>query len=135
MSLDLMTRLREEGLLEYGSHIPASLVQSALGLLYPKTATKAVFDKLALTELSAIDYVRRHLLSEGKYITSAKDGYRILLPSENVAQVESYMRHADEKLKRALKLLRSTPKDAASFPAQTEARLHMKQSAVARHRM
>lgn len=135
MSLDLMTRLREEGLLEYGSHIPASLVQSALGLLYPKTATKAVFDKLALTELSAIDYVRRHLLSEGKYIASTKDGYRILLPSENVAQVESYMRHADEKLKRALKLLRSTPKDAASFPAQTEARLHMKQSAVARHRM
>lgn len=134
MSADLMARLREEGLLEYGAFIPASLVQAALGLCYPKTATRAVFDKLALTELGAIDYVRRHLLSEGRYIAAAKGGYRILLPSENAGQVEAYLRHADEKLRRALKLLRSTPKGAADFPAQTEVRIHMKQTSVRRHR-
>lgn len=134
MSADLLTRLREAGLLEYGSHIPASLVQSALGLLYPTTGSRAVFERLALAELGAIDYVRRHLLNEGKYITSAKDGYRILLPSENEGQVEAYMRSADEKLRRGLKLLRNTPKGAADFPAQTEVRLHMKQTSVRRHR-
>lgn len=109
MSKDLYSKLKDAGLLEYGSHIEGDLVRQMIGIRYPEMATKKVYDDLALQELGAMDYVRSILLNEGKYITSAGGDYRVLLPSENKAQVERYMSSADRKLRRAGKLSRNTP--------------------------
>lgn len=128
----LYTELREQGLLEYGSIIPLSLVHKFLGIVVPDVGTKADFDKLSLLELAAIDYVRNILLGEGKYLTGSTDGYRILLPSENATQVEQYISSADKKLSRALKLSRNSPHMQSSLPDQIEARILMKQTSFRR---
>lgn len=125
---DLFARLEAAGLLEYGSVIPAELIRGALGLHYPEVATKKEFDRLALAELAGVDYVRNILLGRGMYLAQHKEGYRILLPSENARQVELYVSSADKKLNRALKLTRNTPAlDHRSInSAQVEARILMK---------
>jgi hypothetical protein len=123
---ELFQELQVRGQTEYGSIIDGAMVRHFLGIEYPELGTKALFDKLALAELAAIDYVRTLLLNEGKYITSTPSGYRILLPSENAKQVDAYIVSADRKLNRALKLNRNTPKEAASTADQTEARIMMK---------
>ena len=109
MSKSLLEGLRQNGLLEFGSVIDGDLVRKILGLEYPEYGTKKDFDEIALSELKAIDYVRNILLGEGKYIASNNGGYRILLPSENHGQIESYIGQADRKLRRAQKLSRNTP--------------------------
>lgn len=119
--------MKSHGLTEYGSNIPTSLVHGVLGIYYPESAPKAVFDELALKELGAIDYVRSALLNEGKYLIGDKVGYRILLPSENKRQVERYMQQADKKLRRASKLSRNTPYEHRQGADQTEARIMLKQ--------
>lgn len=129
---DLYDYLKAEGLLEYGSVIPSSLVHDLLGLEVPAIGTKAQFDRLSLIELAAMDYVRNMLLNSGKYLTGTPSGYRILLPSENAAQVEQYISSADKKLNRALKLCRNTPRSADEMPDQIEARILMKQSGAPR---
>lgn len=129
---DLYDYLKAEGLLEYGSVIPSSLVHDFLGLEVPAIGTKAQFDRLSLIELAAMDYVRNMLLNSGKYLTGTPSGYRILLPSENAAQVEQYISSADKKLNRALKLCRNTPRSADEMPDQIEARILMKQSGAPR---
>lgn len=92
----------------------------------PEIASKSTYDRLALIELGAIDYVRNALIEQGRYIAGTPTGYRILLPSENAIQVENYMDSADRKLSRALKLSRCTPSIHANQPDQTEARILMK---------
>lgn len=129
---DLYDYLRTEGLLEYGSVISSSLVHDLLRLEVPNVGTKAQFDRIALIELAAMDYVRNILLNSGKYLTGTPSGYRILLPSENAAQVEQYISSADKKLNRALKLCRNTPRSADEMPDQIEARILMKQSGAPR---
>lgn len=129
---DLYDYLKAEGLLEYGSVIPSSLVHDFLRLEVPAIGTKAQFDRLSLIELAAMDYVRNMLLNSGKYLTGTPSGYRILLPSENAAQVEQYISSADKKLNRALKLCRNTPRSADEMPDQIEARILMKQSGAPR---
>ena len=129
---DLYDYLKAEGLLEYGSVISSSLVHDFLGLEVPAIGTKAQFDRLSLIELAAMDYVRNMLLNSGKYLTGTPSGYRILLPSENAAQVEQYISSADKKLNRALKLCRNTPRSADEMPDQIEARILMKQSGAPR---
>jgi hypothetical protein len=123
---ELLTTLREMKLTEYGEFIPADFVQEVLGIEMPATATRKEFAKLEIVEMAAIDYCRAHLINEGKYIKQVPNGYRVLLPSENVGQIESYMDSADRKLSRALRLSRTTPREAAQIPDQTEARILMK---------
>ena len=118
--------LRAEGLLDYGAHIPGSLVRETLGISYPETATKAVFDRLALAELGAMDAVKTLLLAEGKMLVAVKGDYRIPLPSENTLYVEGYMRSAEQKLRRARKLLRNSPAEVRGCMSNLEVRLHMK---------
>lgn len=127
---DLLAALQAAGLLEWGAVIPRQFVHEALGLEFPEVGTKAVFDKLTLVELSAIDYVREVLLNQGKYIAGTPSGYRVLLPSENQDQINLYMAAADRKLKRAMKLNRSTPAQVGSSPDQTEARILLKQAGI-----
>lgn len=123
---DLLRVLGEQGMLDYGASIPRSLVHEVLGIQMPEVASKSTYDRLALVELSAIDYVRNALIEQGRYIAGTPTGYRILLPSENAIQVENYMDSADRKLSRALKLSRCTQIDSAPNPDQTEARILMK---------
>ena len=130
---ELYAELDARGLLEYGSVIESSVVHAALGIEMPTMASKSEFDRLALIELSAIDYVRNILLGQGKYLTGTDAGYRILLPSENSAQVEQYISSADKKLNRALKLFRNSPTESSSLPDQTEARILMKRAGMKNH--
>jgi hypothetical protein len=131
----LYDALEDEGLLEYGSIIPSAMVHRVLGLEVPAIGTKAQFDRLSLIELAAMDYVRGILLNSGKYLTGTPSGYRILLPSENAAQVEQYISSADKKLNRALKLCRNTPTTDEGMPDQIEARILMKQSGAPRRHL
>jgi hypothetical protein len=131
---DLLQQLRRHGLTEYGSTFHGDSVRTWLDLEMPETGTKQAFDSIALKELSAIDYCRNALLNEGKYLTQDGSGYRVLLPSENRAQVDTYMNHADNKLKRALKLLRNTPAIDTETPDNTEARLTIKRETLKRTR-
>lgn len=129
---DFYSTLNDMNLLEYGAVIETRLVHELLGIEMPSTAPKRVYDQLALTELAAIDYVRNMLLGHGKYITGTTGGYRILLPSENAAQIDLYMESADRKLSRALKLSRNTPQEAKQGVDQTEARILMKRHGIRR---
>ena len=124
----LLEELIARGLTEYGSVIDSSVVHSLLGIVHPETAPKAVYDRLTMLELAAIDYCRNTLIGQGKYLQGTPSGYRILLPSENKVQIDSYMGSADRKLSRALKLSRNTPGQIDVKPDQTEARILMKRS-------
>ena len=127
MSKELLTALRERGLLEYGSVIKGEEVRDILGIEYPEVGTKKDFDEVALAELGAVDYVRNILLGEGKFIASHQGDYRILLPSENKRQVDAYMQQADRKLRRARKLSSNTPPAESYTPsANHDVRLAMK---------
>lgn len=126
----LLAGLGERGLLEYGSVIHTPLVHELLEIEVPVSAAKAVYDRLAMIELSAIDYCRNVLLGQGKYLMGTASGYRILLPSENKAQIDAYMSSADRKLSRALKLSRNSPSGADVQPDQTEARILMKRNGM-----
>lgn len=128
----LLEELTARGLTDYGSIIETSLVHHLLGIVQPHTASKAVFDRLAMIELSAIDYCRNVLLGQGKYLQGTPSGYRVLLPSENRVQIDAYMGSADRKLSRALKLSRNTPVEAIDRPDQTETRILMKQTSYRR---
>lgn len=129
---DFYSALNEMGLLEYGSVIETKVVHELLEIDMPSSAPKRVYDQLALIELAAIDYVRNMLLGHGKYISGTTGGYRILLPSENAAQIDLYMESADRKLSRALKLSRNTPQEAKQSTDQTEARILMKRTGIRR---
>ena len=122
---DLYDQLRQGGMFEFGAVIPRTLVYELMGLTVPEVASRAVFDRIAMLELQAMDYCRNTLLGHGKYLAGTPTGYRVLLPSENKAQVDAYMESADRKLERALKLSRNSPK-ASHLPDQTEARIMMR---------
>lgn len=128
----LLAALDAADLLQYGSTFPADLVRECLGITIPRVGTRQQFNEAALAELSAIDYVRNVLLGRGMYLTSDGDAYRVLLPSENKAQIERYISSADRKLRRAQKLSRNTPRSAGS-PDNTDTRIYMKRESVRRH--
>ena len=111
---ELYSHLNSHGLLEYGSAIKSEMVCDIIGIHYPEHASKQVYDRLSLIEMSAIDYVRNILLDNGKYITQVKGDYRILLPSENAKQIASYITASGNKLDRAARLLSSMPE--GDFP-------------------
>ena len=128
---DVYDTLDGAGLFDFGAVIPRAMVYDLLGMDVPEVASKAVFDRIAMLELQAMDYCRNMLLGHGKYLAGTPSGYRVLLPSENKAQVDAYMESADRKLERALKLSRNSPK-ASNLPDQTEARIMMRQKGYRR---
>jgi hypothetical protein len=134
---DLLSLLRAAGLTEYGATFSGDQVRGWLGIEMPHVASKRTFDALALQELSAIDYCRNQLLDEGKYLRTDGTGYRILLPSENMVQIEAYHKAASRKLKRAQKLVRTTPPtDGHHEPADNVlARLLLKQDHMKRSKL
>ena len=130
---DLLAHLRAAGQLEYGSVVMGGHIRALLGLEYPEVGTKKQFDALALTELSAINYIRDRLLSEGKYLVGIRGDYRVLLPSENASQAEALMDSADRKMRRARKLLSNTPpSDTDTATAALLTRVAMRENATRR---
>ena len=128
---DLYDELDRNGMFDFGAVIPRCLVYDLMGLTVPEVAARAVFDRISMLELQAMDYCRNMLLGHGKYLAGTPTGYRVLLPSENKAQVDAYMESADRKLERALKLSRNAPK-ASHLPDQTEARIMMRRKGYRR---
>ena len=122
---DFYDVLNHAGMFDYGAVIDRAFVHELLGLEMPDVASKAVYDRIAMLELQAMDYCRNILLGHGKYLAGIPSGYRVLLPSENKTQVDAYMESADRKLDRALKLSRNSS-SATPLPDQTEARIMMK---------
>lgn len=133
---DLLAYIREHGLDRHGSFISAKVVRNVIGIELPEVATREEFQLLSMYELSSVDYVRKVLLGEGKYLAQSKGDYRILLPSENASQIASYMSSADKKLKRALILSKNTPGKATSIhdAEQVEARIQVKRESIRTHR-
>jgi hypothetical protein len=103
--------LKKRGQLEYGSVISLDYFREVFNIYVPEVGTHDEFKKAALEELSASDWIRGRLISEGKYFKSNPTGYRVLLPSENEGQIMAYVKSADSKLKRALRLQKNTPKE------------------------
>lgn len=132
---DLYSALDEMGMFEFGSVIDRADIYSLLDMEMPAVASKEVFDRLSMLELSAVDYCRNVLLGHGKYLAGVPSGYRVLLPSENRAQVDAYMYSADRKLLRALKLSRNMPMGGSAAPDQTEARIMMKRKGMRARRL
>ncbi len=128
----LFAALDELGLLEYGSHIPGRTVREVLGLEMPEYGSKRDFDAVALAELSAIDAVREALLNLGKYISGSGDGYRILTPGENSAQIDRYLSNAQNKIRRARKLERTSPAVVSGAPSQRGARIMLTDTSLRR---
>lgn len=126
----LLKGLEERDLTEFGSVIDREVVHELLEIEMPRYASKEVFDGIAMAELAAIDYCRNALLGQGKYLAGTRTGYRVLLPSENKGQIDSYMSSADRKLSRALKLSKNSPRAADMQPDQTETRIHMKRTSA-----
>jgi len=124
-SRNLFVALQEAGMIEYGSFIPGVFVRAVLGLDMPDTGTKKEFDSIALAELGAVDNVRETLLNQGMYIAGSGDGYRILTPAENSGQVDRYLGHAQNKIRRARKLERTSPAMTGGKPSQLKARMMM----------
>ena len=127
---DLYTFLKESGLLDYGSVVTGAQLRELADIEeieYP--AMKADIDRQTLQELAVTDYIRNKLLNEGKYLKGDGESYRVLLPSENAAQVLSYMNSADSKLKRGIKLNNNTPAEY-KIPSQDEVRAIMKLESI-----
>ena len=118
------------GYAAYGAEVSEDVVRSFLGLEYPEMANKKVYDTLTLIELGYIDYVRNMLLNEGKYLTNSRGIYRVLLPSENAAQVDRYISGANKRLTRALKLSKNTPAEHKKPNDDTDVRIALKQKSI-----
>jgi hypothetical protein len=126
-----MAYLTDNKLTDYGQVILGDDVRAVLGITIPRLGTQKQFRNLALAELTAVDYCRNILLGKGKYLTQSGGDYRILLPSENARQVEVYVSQADRKLKRALKLSKSSQQAATNQqPDNTNVRIMMKREAI-----
>ena len=121
-------KLESQGLLEYGSVIKAETIREMAGISIPKIGTMDQFKEAALAELSITDAIRSKLISKGKYFAASKNSYRVLMPSENADQVRKYMKGADRKLKRAIRLHDNTPKDFRD--CKDKVRLHTRQESI-----
>jgi len=117
----LMEFLDGKGCISYGAVFDKEMVQEFLGIDLPEFATKAVFDEAALCELKAIGQVRELLLGQGMYLKGDGKAYRILLPSENVHQVEIMLSSARKKTRRAEKLLVNSPLRASTKERDSQA--------------
>ena len=129
-NLDGFKILEETGFLDYGEGISGFDLREIFEIdeiEYP--AMKVDIDRQQLQELIVSDYIRNRLLNQGKYFKQTRDSYRVLLPSENAAQIISYMNSADNKLKRGLKLNKNTPPQY-KISSNDEVRAIMKKESI-----
>ncbi len=126
---EFLASLRDGGFFEYGAVIKATLFRKFCDIEEIEKATRQEFEAQVLQELSFSGMVKDHLLNHGKYFKKTGTSYRVLLPSENADQVLSYMKSADSKLKRGIKLDKNTPVEFKNHD-NTHARLVMKQESI-----
>lgn len=110
--------LEEAKHIGHGNSFPVSFVQEVLGIKTPKLASKREFEKLALLELTAVDFVKSRLLDAGMWLTRRGEEYYIPLPSENAHFIDNMLASASRKIKRARILRSNTPPDSET-PAET----------------
>ncbi len=122
---DKMSVLRSKGFLDYGSFISDKEFKSIFGIETIDSGTFEEFKAIEIEEMACSGFVRDMLLDEGKYFKSEGRGYRVLTASENAQQVLTYMKHADNKLKRGLKLNKNTP-SKYKISHEEEVRMTMK---------
>jgi hypothetical protein len=125
----LWSILREQDRTHYGDRFPISLVHSALGILVPKVGSRRDFERIALIELAAIDYVKNRLVDEGKWLTRQGSEYYIPLPSENAHFIDNMLASAQRKLKRARRLRSNTQAEEATTD-QTASKILMIEDSV-----
>jgi hypothetical protein len=125
---EYVENLERMGLVKYGSVIPGELIRSMAGIDLPEMGTREQFRDAALKELSVTDYIRGKLISRGMYLSATKGDYRIITAGENQNQIASYMKSADSKLKRAIRLHDNTPKEMIDKSVKT--RIHLRESAM-----
>jgi len=109
MKTSLYERLKQMDLVDFGSHIPRSLVHEILGIEIPEYGTLKEFQELQLLELKEIDMVRSILIKSGRYLAQENGDYRVLLPSENQAQIKNMLDGINRKAKKAETLMANTP--------------------------
>lgn len=126
----IITIMEERGFFEYGATTPIEEYRTLFNIQYPTVGTKKDFDAVSLIELEHFDFIRSQLLNQGKYLKVENDHVRVLLPSENISQVQKYMNNADNKLKRAIKLAKNTPKEVSEQLCQVSVRAHMKRESI-----
>jgi len=126
LAKDLFAYLDMSGMLEYGMHIPGTMIREFLGIDLPEYVTVSEYKKAQLIELSAVSYVREALLDLGKYIKAQGDDYRILLPSENALQVRAYHKSADRKYDRAIRLSSNTPASSKDIIDHSDSRMALR---------
>ena len=130
---DLYGMLDAADLLEYGSHIPGSLIRNALGIKYPDLGSKREFEKLQLIELQAVEAVKVTLLKQGKTILRVREDYRVPLASENSLIVARYIDAATAKLRRAKQLsINTPPQPGGGGHDNLQARIALKQEGLRR---
>lgn len=117
----LLEFLNSKNLLSYGAVFDKALVQEFLGIDLPEFATKATFDEASLEELKAIGQIREHLIGQGMYIKGDGQAYRILLPSENIHQVEIMLAASRKKTRRAERLLVNSPLKSSARQRDSQA--------------
>jgi hypothetical protein len=127
---ELVDIMEELGLLEYGSHISGNKFRALCGIESIENGNYSDFKRLELEELTYSGYVRNYLLSKGRYFKQERDSYRVLLPSENIEQVRAYMRAADHKLKRGIKLDKNTPTEFRDLGNNEFARMVIKRESI-----
>jgi hypothetical protein len=94
--------------LEYGSTFKRSRVLDIMGIEDIEFGTQKEFQVQELAELSGIGYMRNILINQGKWIIRKGETYRILHPSENSSQIDSFMRSGSNAYLKASKLAKST---------------------------
>lgn len=121
--------MRESGYCEYGAVVSGAVVREVLGIHIEGIDTYAEFLQAQQTEKFKMLALKDILLNEGKYLKQDGDLYRVLLPSENLAQVARYEEGANAKLRRGRLLLSNTPpkyRGDTHRDAMNQARLHAK---------
>jgi len=127
---DLYGFMADNDLLEFGSVITGEMVLAALNISYPETGTKQEFNDLDLYVLSAVEYVRKVIVEDGKYLAQSGGNYRILLPSENAQQCAKYIKSAQKKLNKSLRLSKNTPVGDYAPLHDMTARAHIKLASI-----
>lgn len=128
---DIFETLHKQGKFDYGTTIALDTICAWFHIDYPEEGTRQEFKRAELALLKVTDYIRSQLLNEGKYFKQDGEAFRVLLPSENIHQAELYIKSANRKYNRALKLVRNTPSEQKQN-TNVEARIEMRKTKTRR---
>ena len=108
-------------MLGYGKIIPTDELMRCFGFTFTSLEDleqMAMKDALEIADREKVEaaglgiFVCHWLIEHGRYLKKVHKNYRVLMPSENQGQADSYLRSAKKKQARALKLLKTVPKQA-----------------------